>query len=116
MGIEPSDRKSIFNKKLKELISCIQSSEVLSDAYPTKMFATLLVGKKDGCQKVFNNGFSAFSSNFVHPGFLNAHASYLRMGLTDASAPLSGMLELIVPTREISKFINNYRKLILYLQ
>lgn len=85
LGINPSNRITIFEERLTDLISSLQSSDILHNVYPSKMFATLLAGKPEGCRKVFSSGCSAFSSNFIHPDFLSSHALNLQAGLVSPS-------------------------------
>lgn len=84
LGIDPADRYKIFCSKLEEFKLGINSSSLLSTIPKSFFFSTILSPLPLNAGKLFQQGFSALSSNFTHPSHLDAHYTCLTKNLGNA--------------------------------
>ena len=83
LGLNPASRYPIFCNKLSEFQSLIKKSLVLSSIPNSHFFSTLLSEKPINSSKLFDQGFSALSSNFIHSSHLNSHWECLTSNASD---------------------------------
>lgn len=82
LGIEPKNRGKIFRQKLKEFQAGILESNVLAEqGQLPEMFSTLLSDFPIKAGYLAEAGYSALSSNFCNPNYLDSHVRCISSGL-----------------------------------
>ncbi len=114
LGFDHTKRGEHFSRKLDELMNTIKESKYLSELPKESFFSTLLSPLPVKSSILFDQGYSAITSNFVNEEYWDAHISCLSKNISDSNNSNWHICINLIPKESISKKSENIIKESLY--